>query len=1559
MSHFNFQNGKSKVYFSCVLFFFLTLVAVPHFRTHQISADTRRPHIKVRPNVISDVSLASPADPNQVGDTTVNGGFLLELTGRERNLSANGQFVVYRSLAPNLVAGQVDNTINSDIFVFDRVAGTNRLVSGVNGSATVVGNDFSTRPAISGNGQFIAFLSKATNLVPGQVDTNNELDAFVFDRVNGTTRLASGVNGSTTQTGNDGVNGQFRLDISGDGQFIVFSSDAENLVPGQTDNNAVDVFAFDRVNGTTRLVSGVNGSATQAGNGGSLNGVINQTNGRFIAFTSFATDLVPGQVDAGANSADVFVFDQVNGTTRLVSGVAGSTTDVANESSFIEAISGNGDTVVFSSNATNVVTGQVDANNTADLFVFDRVNGTSELVSGAAASATVTGNEFSASNISTTENGNLIAFLSQATNLVPGQVDINQDADVFVFDRIANTTRLISHQTGSATTAADDPSNTALISADGSAVAFSSEATNLIAGQNDQLESEDIFVFSLTNNTTQLFSGDNGSTLTGNRTGFSTKPVLSQDGSIIAFESAASNLVPNDFNQGLDVMVVQTSNRQTQLATLRAGVPSVTPFGTSDIENVSANGRFIVFRSDATNLVPGQNDTNVQEDLFVFDTQAGTTRLVTGVEGSATTTVADFEVDHEFGSISADGRFITFRSNAVNLIAGQVDEPFTNDIFVFDQVSGTTSLVSRVAGTTNTATGGALSNPAISADGNFIAFESGATNLVAGVNDANQTTDIFLFNRQAGTVQLVTAQAGSSTTTANGNSRGSSISADGRCIAYESQATNLVAGIDDLNSNVDVFVFDRLTGTTQLVSQVFGGFITANQRSAAPTVSADGNFIVFESQATNLVENQVDSNNFNQDVFVFDRIARVNHLVSRAAGTVNTTGSDGSQLSEGGKLNISANGRFVAYASKATNLVTGFVDGNGAGFTDVFVFDLTTGLNQLVSGAGTSAVNGADELSTEPALSFDGRIIVFESRATNQVENQVKANADSDADVFVFDQIAGTEELVSRQLGTQTTTGNEDSAQAVVSGTGSLIAFESNASNLIEADFNDQTDVFYVEQASCDASIGAPSPLTACQGTATGSLLGNVPPDGSTGLWDDGGAGGTFIPDANTPDASYAPPSTFTGTITLTWTISGGGCGTSAASIDVNVLPNLVVNAGPDQVVCIGQTVQLAGSFVGDAAFAPVWTTGGTGTFSPDANTLNAIYIPSALDLEDGLVLLTLTSPNAPADVCGNSVDEVQINFEACVELPVLFVADTNNHRVQRFDGATWSVILGNGVRGSSLTQASAPEAVTANFDGSTIYVADTGNNRILRSTNSGASWSVLAASGVGLNQVKAPKGLALDLQGNLYVADTGNQRVLRFNNGVPGAAVVLATIGSGGGQVRNPNGLAVDPENNLYIADRDNNRILILSQANAVAAANTSTIFVSGPGAGLTQVRNPEGVAVDNTGNLFVADTGNHRVLQFSTLAPRPGTVRLAAAPGTAITSTGSSLGQTNAPEGVTVSQFTAGTFAGQSLLVIGDTGNNRIQGRPVAGGTFQLVGVPNNIGSSAGQFRNPSKIR
>ena len=308
----------------------------------------------------------------------------------------------------------------------------------------------------------------------------------------------------------------------------------------------------------------------------------------------------------------------------------------------------------------------------------------------------------------------------------------------------------------------------------------------------------------------------------------------------------------------------------------------------------------------------------------------------------------------------------------------------------------------------------------------------------------------------------------------------------------------------------------------------------------------------------------------------------------------------------------------------------------------------------------------------------------------------------------------------------------------------------------------------------------------------------------------------------------------------------------------------------------------------------------------------------------------------------------LQVN---ATELSYLYVADTQNHRIQRYDGTSWVVLLGTGAPGSGSTSLSLPEAVTANFEATRIYVADTGNNRVQYTTNSGTSWATLASNGIGLSNVKAPQGVALDVLGNLYVADTGNNRVLRFNNGTPGTAVVLATSGVGGGQVRSPRGIAVDVNFNLYITDRDNNRVLKIANCNTITTPNTGTTFVAGPGSSSNQVRNPEGVAVDNFSNVYVADTGNSRVLAYPGGNPAAATVMT--------TGPGSSMGQVNKPEGITICRFETGTFAGQSFTAVGDTSNNRIVGQLLAGGAWSLVGAPNNLGSGTGQFRSPGKVR
>ncbi|HMW01329.1 MAG TPA: NHL repeat-containing protein, partial [Acidobacteriota bacterium] len=250
------------------------------------------------------------------------------------------------------------------------------------------------------------------------------------------------------------------------------------------------------------------------------------------------------------------------------------------------------------------------------------------------------------------------------------------------------------------------------------------------------------------------------------------------------------------------------------------------------------------------------------------------------------------------------------------------------------------------------------------------------------------------------------------------------------------------------------------------------------------------------------------------------------------------------------------------------------------------------------------------------------------------------------------------------------------------------------------------------------------------------------------------------------------------------------------------------------------------------------------------------------------------------------------------------------------------------------------------NSNGTRIYVADTGNNRIQMFSN--GNWSVFAGLGTGLNQVRAPQGVALDTQGNLYVADTGNNRILRFTGGVPGTATVVAGFGTGLKQVKSPQGIAVDTALRLFIADAGNSRVLRIDAANSGTGGSGTIIARTGTSTNPGQVRAPQGVAVDDDLNLYVADTGNNRLLKFA--GGTPGTASVLAG-------LGSGIGSVRTPEGITLSRFPTGTLSGELSLIVGDTGNNRLQGRWLSTNTpWQLLG---GNGNGAGQFSSPGKIR
>src|SRR5215210_3627961 len=261
---------------------------------------------------------------------------------------------------------------------------------------------------------------------------------------------------------------------------------------------------------------------------------------------------------------------------------------------------------------------------------------------------------------------------------------------------------------------------------------------------------------------------------------------------------------------------------------------SDTASGESDTRSISADGRFLVFLSTAANLVPGQIDENNANDVFLRDRVTGTTLLVSRSASSPATTG---DASSDDAVISADGRYVAFVSLARNLIAGQVGPQLLSDVFLFDRVTGTTTLVSRSAASARTAGDQASDHPVLSADGRYVAFTSFATNFVPRQTGNNGSPNVFLWDRRSGRTTLVSHAAGSAARVAGSGSSPISISADGGWIAFTSFGSNLVAGQTG-ESLTNVFLFERSSGKNLLVSRV-NGSATTGAGGSTPALSAN------------------------------------------------------------------------------------------------------------------------------------------------------------------------------------------------------------------------------------------------------------------------------------------------------------------------------------------------------------------------------------------------------------------------------------------------------------------------------------------------------------------------------------------------------------------------------------------------------------------------------------------------------------------------------------------------------------------------------------------------
>ena len=729
-------------------------------------------------------------------------------------------------------------------------------------------------------------------------------------------------------------------------------------------------------------------------------------NGRYVVFESIATNL-------GANTGGltaVYRKDLITGAVTLVSAAGDGTS--ADATAQRPSVSADGRYVVFESRATNLLAGVTGVQ--SHIFRKDLATGTIELVSSTAGTNPEQGNQWSfLAQIS--DDGRYVSFVSHATNLVAG--DANLRSDVFRKDMVTGEVKLVSVLADG--TQGNNSVDTAQMSGDGRYVVFDSYATNLVAG--DVNGSSDVFIKDLiTGDLTRVSAKSDGS----GSNGGSYYPQISANGRYVVFTSEATDLATGADNGFYQVFRKDLVTGEIVLVS-RAG--NAGPQGSEDSDNasISADGRYVIFESYADNLVAG--DTNEATDIFRKDLLTGD--IVRLTSPFAARGFEEANRDTMSGHVSGNGNFLVFQSSATNLV-----EDVFGSLSVFRK-NLNTGAIERVAfSLDDMPAGGQFSE--ITDDGRYVVFESSASNLVTG--DVNGAVDIFRTDMQTGTTEIVSASGNTAQSQGAKSSGGAHVDGSGRYVVFESASANLISG--DSQTFIDIFRKDMVTGDLVRISTSLNGTSAANGESYGSNISSDGRYVVFTSDATDLV---VGDANGKTDIFLTDMQTGVTALVSKDAALVQANAVSFTP-------DVSDDGTFVVFASNAGNLVAG--DTNMS--RDIFRKNVLTGELLRVSVAGDAGQTQANDQSDSPRISDDGRFVLFQSRASNLVAGDTNV----EADLFVKDLQTGNITRVSTSSsGAQA---NAGSGNGKISADGRYVTFESDASNLVAHDTNNNKDIF-------------------------------------------------------------------------------------------------------------------------------------------------------------------------------------------------------------------------------------------------------------------------------------------------------------------------------------------------------------------------------------------------------------------------------------------------------------------------------------------------------------------
>jgi hypothetical protein len=836
------------------------------------------------------------------------------------------------------------------------------------------GNSDSEDPQISQDGRFVLFNSTAGNLVPkcgGQLCSQ----VFLRDRFSNTTALVSINPNGFGGNGNSAYGG-----MSPDARYVVFSSDATDLVPGDT-NGFSDILVRDMVGRTTVLVSQSTGGAE--GNGVSSQPVMTP-DGRYVAFISTSTNLANG----GHNSPDIFLRDLVAETTVAMSSAAtGSPTGAAISSL---SISTNGRYVAFFSTALNLVP---DVTQTGgEIYVRDFVAGG---ITWASANATPTAKAILGGNFTPasehpvlSDDGMWVAFKTGSNTFTGGS------AVIFQYNTATATLTTV-FTNGIYATYGDDVYGPEM-TPDGRFITFTSQEQG-----------------SPTNGSIRLWDSQTGTNvlISTNLSGdYSTNtladaPLITPDGRYVVFLSSAKDLTGNMVSNGSHIFRCDVQEGGMTLLDVDTNGIGSTDF-TGTMPSLSTNGQFAAFSGPDGALV--SLDINGANDVFVRDATAGATQLISQRDPSVSRRSGDRISLESPPSISADGRWVAFASFANDLVPNDTNNAC--DVFLCDRWSGSNTLVS-VGLNGGSALGGDSISPMISTNGRYVVFVSAATNLTAG----NVITNPGVYNIYRTDLQLqqtvLVSVSSNGVVSGDNDSTAPVISQDGRFVAFYSRALNMAPGV---TGSGQAFWCDIDGGTPQILGS------TGTNTGFALTISADGRFISYASA---------------NQIFVWDTQEGTNaytvNLTSQYLFNSASISPDGSRLIylDGSTISVrdlvnktnmlsiseaqqiqntsvwSGNGRFVAMVT--SNAISA-LDTNGT--SDVYLADLLSPTQILVSVNSTLTGSG-NAASDSPVVSWDGRFVAFRSFSTNIVSGHTNA-----PDLYLFDSVTGTNSLLTTEL---------------------------------------------------------------------------------------------------------------------------------------------------------------------------------------------------------------------------------------------------------------------------------------------------------------------------------------------------------------------------------------------------------------------------------------------------------------------------------------------------------------------------------------------------------------